>query len=206
MATIQLVFIVDGLQPLLGILITTVSYPPVSMKKGSRAKIRFRVPPIARAGSAATGTKNTLIHPVKLLPILLTLQNLLPLRLRRILPLQPRFNTFVLVIKISHIHHQILNHEHMRQRGDRRRPSTRIGDLGETREPVTSIDVHGAGTADPLATRSAEGEGRVDLVLDLDESVEDHGPTFLEIDLVVFQLRLRGAVRVPPVDGKGLCG
>ena len=43
----------------------------------------------------------------------------------------------------------------------------------ETREGVLTVDVHGAGPADTLATRPAEGQSGVDLVLDLDERVQD---------------------------------
>ena len=93
---------------------------PVGMEQSGRAKIRLRVPPIARARSATTSAENALIHPIKLSSILLTLQNLLPRNRRWSLPLQPRLNTLVLIVKIRHVHHQILYHKHMRQRRDRR--------------------------------------------------------------------------------------
>ena len=43
-----------------------------------------------------------------------------------------------------------------------------------TGQTVLAIDVHGARTADTLTARSSEGEGVIDLVLDLEQGVEDH--------------------------------
>lgn len=203
-APVELELIVDSIEPLLGILITTVSYPSVSVKQGSRAQIRLRIPPIARAGSATASTENTLIHPIKLLPIRLGLRILLSLHRRRVLPLQPRLNALVLVVEIGHVHHQILHHEHVWQRRDR--GGTPRRDLGEASEAITAVDVHRAGPTDPLTARSTEGERWVDLVLDLDQSVENHGSTLFQIDLVVLELRLRGVVWVPTVDREGLQG
>lgn len=168
------------------------------MEQSSRTQIRLRIPPITRARSTTTSTKNTLIHPIQLLPILFTLQILLPWRSGLVLPLQPRFNTLILIIKISHIHHQILDHKHMRKRGNHR--STSRFNLRKASEAVTAVDVHSAGAADSFAARSAEGEGRIHFVLDLDERIENHWTAFFEIDLVVFELWFRRLVGVPSID------
>lgn len=155
MAPVKLELVIDGLQPLFGVLITAVRYPSVSMEQGSRSQIRLRVPPIARTRSTTTSTKNTLIHPIKLLPILLTLQILLPFLRRRRLPLQPRLNTLILIVKVRHIHNQILDHKHMRQRCDHRLLTVRW-DLRQARESITAVDVHRARTTDSLTARSPE--------------------------------------------------
>lgn len=173
---------------------------PIGMEKSSRAKVRLRVPPITRTGCATAGTQYALIHPIQLGPILLTLQNLLSFTFS--LPLQPRLNTLILIIKIRHIHHQILYHKHMWQRRHRRFFSRFY--LRQTRQPITAVDVHRAGPAYPLTTRSPKSERWIDLVLDLDESVEDHGPTLLEVDLVVLKLRFCRVVGAPTVDLEGL--
>ena len=175
---------------------------PIGVKQSSGTKIRLRVPPVTRAGCATASTQYTLVHPIKLRPIFLTLQNLFPFRLRRVLPLQPRLDTLVLVVEVRHIHHQVLDHEHVRQRRDRRGRRSGL-DLREARQPVAAVDVHGAGPADPLAARSPERERGVHLVLDLDQGVEDHGPAVLEVDLVVLELRLRRVFRGPAVDREG---
>ena len=45
-----------------------------------------------------------------------------------------------------------------------------------------AADVHRTGAADAFAAGPAEGEGRVDLVFDLDERVEHHRPAGVEVD------------------------
>lgn len=169
------------------------------MEQGGGSEIGFGVPPVARTGCATAGAQNALVHPIQLFAVLLALQDLLPWHRRRVLPLEPGFDALILVVEVGHVHDQVLDHEHVRQRryggGCRRRRN-----LGETSEAVAAINVHRAGAADPLAAGAAEGEGRVDLVLDLDERVQDHRPALLQVDLVVLQLRLRRVLRVPPVD------
>lgn len=168
------------------------------MEQGGWAQIRLGVPPVARARCAAASTENTLVHPIQLGPIFLGLQNLLPRLLRRVLPLEPRLNALVLIVEIGHIHHQILDHKHVRQRSD---GSRRTGlDLRQTRQAVAAVDVHRARAADPFAAAPPEREARVHLVLDLDERVEDHRAAVLEVDLVLLQLGLLRAVGAPPVD------
>ena len=49
-----------------------------------------------------------------------------------------------------------------------------LGDLRQAGQTVLAIDVHGARTADTLTASSSEGEGVIDLVLDLEQGVEDH--------------------------------
>lgn len=70
---------------------------------------------------------------------------------------------------------------------------------------VDTVNVHGAGTADTLTAGTAEGQGRVELVLDADEGIQHHGTGLVEIELVALHGRLLGrGVRVPAVDLEGL--
>lgn len=92
----------------------------------------------------------------------------------------------------------------MRQRRDHGRGRGGGRDLSEAGEAVVPIDVHRAGAADTLPAGAAEGDGGVDLVLDLDEGVKDHGAALAEIDLVALKLWLLRLVGIPPVDGEGL--
>jgi hypothetical protein len=70
-------------------------------------------------------------------------------------------------------------------------------DTAEACKRVLAIDVHRTRAANALAARAAEGKRRVDLVLDLDQRVEDHGPTLVQVNLVRLQNRLlRGLVGV----------
>lgn len=72
-------------------------------------------------------------------------------------------------------------------------------------EGVGAVDVHGAGTADTLTARAAEGKGRVELILDADKGVEHHGTGLVEVEGVALHARLLGrGVGVPAVDLEGL--
>ena len=56
-------------------------------------------------------------------------------------------------------------------------------DLGQAGQTVLAVDVHGTGTADTFTARSSESqrEGVVDLVLDLEQSVENHGAAAIQL-------------------------
>jgi hypothetical protein len=90
------------------------------MEECSRAKVRFRIPPIAWAGGATAGTEDAFVHAIQLGTVFLTLQDLLSGLRRGVLSLQPWLHTLVLVVEVCHIHHQILHHKHVRQWRDRR--------------------------------------------------------------------------------------
>ncbi len=75
--------------------------------------------------------------------------------------------------------------------------------LADARKRVDPSDVHCARSADALPAGPAEGQGGVDLVLDLDERVQDHGPALVEVHVVLLHAGLgAGGVRVPAVDGE----
>ena len=70
----------------------------------------------------------------------------------------------------------------------------------QARKGVLSIYVHGTRAADTLSARTPERQGGVNLVLDLDEGVQNHGPSLIEIDLVRLERwLLLGLVRIPSV-------
>ena len=54
-------------------------------------------------------------------------------------------------------------------------------DVAEARERVLPVDVHRAGSADPLAARPAERQRGILLRLDLNEGVEHHGPAVVQV-------------------------
>ena len=80
-------------------------------------------------------------------------------------------------------------------------PFTSVDRL-EAGERVAAVDVHRAGAADALAAGAAEGQRRIDLVLDLDQRVQDHRPAGVEIDLVGVGARVLPVVRVPAIDAE----
>ena len=55
--------------------------------------------------------------------------------------------------------------------------SSAFGFFKKTSMMIQLTDIHGARPADALPAGPPEGQGRVHLVLDLDQSVEDHGAT-----------------------------
>lgn len=67
-------------------------------------------------------------------------------------------------------------------------------DLGDTGEGVAALDVHGARATDTLTARTAEGQGRVLLVLDFNQGVENHGTACVQIDLVGLEVGLLGGL------------
>ena len=55
-------------------------------------------------------------------------------------------------------------------------------DSAETGEGVGAVDVHRAASANPLPTRSPESQRRVQLVLDLDQTIQHHRTASVEIN------------------------
>jgi hypothetical protein len=47
--------------------------------------------------------------------------------------------------------------------------------------------VHGAGSTDSFTTRTTEGQGRVMLVLDLDQGIQDHRANSVQVEGVLLQ-------------------
>src|SRR6185437_5319544 len=85
------------------------------------------------------------------------------------------------------------------QRIDRRRRG-HVGYEPRAAEPVRAIDIHGAGTADALPARTAEGERRVHLVLDPEESVENHWPAIVEVDLEGIEAWVITGIRIVAIN------
>lgn len=66
---------------------------------------------------------------------------------------------------------------------------------------VLAVNVHGTATADPLTATSSESQGRVELVLDTDEGVQDHGSSLVQVNGIGLHSRLFGrGVGIPSVD------
>jgi len=70
---------------------------------------------------------------------------------------------------------------------------------------VGAVDVHGTAAANALTATTAEGQGRVQLVLDAQQGVQNHGAGLVKVKGVALHARLLGRlVRVPAVDLEGL--
>ena len=65
-------------------------------------------------------------------------------------------------------------------------------------------NIHGAGTTDSLPAGSPECQGRIHLILDLDQSIQHHGTTVVQIHLVFNHLRfISSSLRVPSRTQEG---
>lgn len=78
----------------------------------------------------------------------------------------------------------------MRKGVDLGRGCSVLGDTAETGKGVDTVNVHGARAANSLTARATESECGVLLVLDLDEGIEHHWSTLVEVDLVCLELGL----------------
>jgi hypothetical protein len=95
----------------------------------------------------------------------------------------------VLREEVRQVRHEVLDDRHVRERVD---PDVALDlvhpvDAGERVDPV---DVHGTRPADAFPAGAAEGQRRVDLVLDLDERVEDHRPAGVHVNEVGVDARV----------------
>ena len=93
------------------------------------------------------------------------------------------------------IRDQVLNNSHICQRINRRRRA-QIGNEPRACEPVRAIHIHGARTADALATRATEGKRRVHVVLNPEESVQNHRAAIVEIDFEGIETWVLAGVRL----------
>ena len=69
-----------------------------------------------------------------------------------------------------------------------------------TGQGVDSVDIHRARPADPLPAGSPKRECRIDLILDMDQHIKNHGATGSHVDLVRVEARIAIGVRIKSVD------
>ncbi|AEM42305.1 hypothetical protein KVU_2465 [Ketogulonicigenium vulgare WSH-001] len=196
MAAIQLERIFQLIQTLARRLVAAVDDPAIGMQQGRRPQIAIRVPPIAGTSGRARGAHHAFIKTVQLFAIL---DRLAPFFLRCIgLGFQPRHNAGMLGIEMRQIRYQILDHRHMRQRidADIAADFVQAIDAGQS---ILPVDIHRARAADPLAAGPAEGQGRVDLVLDLDQNVQHHRAALIQIDEIGVEARVRAIIGRPAI-------
>mmetsp|Transcript_103935 Transcript_103935/g.299162 ORF Transcript_103935/g.299162 Transcript_103935/m.299162 type:complete len:253 (-) Transcript_103935:25-783(-) len=203
MTAVQLHGVIHPRQALLRELVARIRDPTVGLHQHRRAQVVLRIPPVGGARRHATSAKDALVHTVQLGPVLAALEVLLVALLLHVLALQPRLDGLVLVVEVREVRHQVLDHVAVRQRLDLDRLRARFN-VQEACQAVFAVDVHGAGTADAFAARTAERERRIDLVLDLDEGVKDHWPACFQVNGVLLHERLTHLVRVVAVDPESL--
>ena len=94
-----------------------------------------------------------------------------------------RLDQLVLCIQPGEVGDEIFQNLHMRQRRDPARPFFEAVHWGETRQCVDPVDIHRAGAAHAFTAGPPERQGRVDLVVDLDQRIEDHRPAVIAVDV-----------------------
>src|SRR5262249_25508927 len=70
-------------------------------------------------------------------------------------------------------------------------------------EPVSSIYAHRTRTANPFVARPAECQCRIDLILDLDQSVKNHWAAIVPVDIIGVDPGALRALRVEAINRKG---
>jgi hypothetical protein len=218
-ATVELEVVVESLQTLLCRLITRVNDPTVRLHQHSWAEILVTIPPVPAqmlqlgtntrshdvrgAGSGAAGAENALVKAVKFGTVFLGLKALLLAKaaglqpgLNALVPESPCYNfagqrrwSHVLRIKVAEVGYKVLDDLHVRQ-GKYPALAGRCVNLGQTGESVDAVNVHGAWAADSFSAGATEREGGVLLVLDLNESVKDHGATLRQVNGIRLRPRL----------------
>ena len=109
------------------------------------------------------------------------LQVLLCSNFLAIVSLQPRLYTTILIVKIVHVRHKILDNVHVRQRINLGTCIQVAVNLTDTRKSVGTTDIHGARSADTLAARSPECQSRIDLVFNFYQSIQHHWTASVKI-------------------------
>lgn len=65
-------------------------------------------------------------------------------------------------------------------------------DLGNTSKSITTFNVHGTRTTDAFTARTTESQGRILFILNLDQSIEYHRTTLVQVNLILLQVGLLG--------------
>src|SRR5689334_10835044 len=64
---------------------------------------------------------------------------------------------------------------------------------------ILAVDIHRARPADTLSARSSEGQRGINVVLDPDQSIQDHWTAVTGINEVSVQSRISAVLGIPPV-------
>jgi len=88
--------------------------------------------------------------------------------------LQVRLDGLVLFVELGHVRHKVLHNIHVREGVDPAVLARISLDAAKTSESVDTINVHGARSTDTFSARAAESKGRIHLIFDFDQRVQDH--------------------------------
>lgn len=188
-------------------MVSGVNNPPVGLHKNSWAQVLVTVPPIRWACRRTASAEDTFVEAVQFCSIISGLKKLIitGAQFGFIFSLEPRLNGAILFVEIIHVRNQILDDVHVGQRINLGRFRSRRINFADTSQSVDTSNVHGAGATDSLSTRSAESQSWIHFVLDLNESIEDHGTAILQVHGIFFHFRfLSLLLRIPSINGESL--
>lgn len=203
LAAIQTERVVEVLETFLRQLVAGVLDPAIRLHQHGGAQVTIGIPPVRWARRRAASAQDALVHAIEFLAVRLRLQELAVGQVvgLGVLRLQPRFDRLVLVVEVGQVGDQVLDDEHVRQGVDLDRFGGLV-DVAEARQRVRTVDVHGAAATDTLTARTAEGQGRIGLVLDLDQRIQHHRAALVQVDGVGRGEGLLLLLRIPTVDLK----
>src|ERR1700677_2016098 len=197
-AAIQTEGIFELVEPFAGGLVPAVHYPTIGGQERGGTQVPIAVPPVAGTTGGAARTQYARGGAIDLFLLLFGLKAF-AVRRRRGPRLQPRLHGRVLRVEVGQIRDEILDDRHVGQRID---PDVALhlrasADAGKA---VLAVDIHGARAANPFTAGAPEAQAGVDLVLDLDERVQNHGAATVHVDLVGIEPRILRGVGVIAVD------
>lgn len=199
-ATVQRHRVLQHVLSHLGSLISRVNDPSVGLHQHGGTQVLGLVPPVRRARGRAAGTQDTFVQTVQLGSVGNQLQ-VFPTVSGLVLSLQPRLDGLVLLVEVGQVRDKVSHHVHVGQGVDLKVSLVGLVNLTKTSQSVSTANVHSTRTTDTFSARSSESKGRVLLVLDLDQSVQNHGSACVEVNLVGLKGGFNlGGVGVPTVD------
>lgn len=142
MAAIEAEGIFQLVQALTRHFIAAVRQPAIGLEQNGRAKELIRIPPVARARCGAARAQDAFVESVQLVALFGALQALLA-RWRGGYRLQPGADRCVLRVKVREIRDEVLDHVHMRKRGDAD-IALEVFNCRGAGETIRTVKVHGA--------------------------------------------------------------
>lgn len=85
---------------------------------------------------------------------------------------------------MRHVSDKILKHKHEHKWRNCRFFHVLFWNSAETGKMMSSVNIHGTGATNTLTAASSERESGVDLVLNFNESVQEHGSALLSVNVI----------------------
>jgi len=186
-------------------LVSGVDHPSVGLHEHSWSQVVLWMPPVGWASGLAASAEHALVKTIQKLSLLSGLQVLfLSLGLLS-LSHQVWVNLFVLRVEVRHVNDQVLQDEHEHKGTHGGWVYISLWHWGQAGQVMSSVDVHGAGSANTFSAASSERQSWVNLILNLDKGIQEHGAAFLHVNIIRNVVRLVswliwvGSINVKPL-------